>query len=112
MDKLCQRVTDLAGTTFDLGAAMSAFTRDVANEFIMGKTYNELDLEDWGIGLSRASQGVGTVWRTTKFIRWFGPTIRAMPITWAMTLADEGMKSFFRFVQVRHEVRLSCQISS
>jgi hypothetical protein len=97
---LCQRIFKLAGTTFNLGAAISAYTRDNANEFIIGKPYNELDLEDWGIGLSIASQGAGTFWRTTKFVRWFGPSMRAMPIEWAMKVADEGTKSFLRYLQV------------
>lgn len=100
MNKLCQRISKLAGTHFNLGAAISAFTRDVANDFIVGKTYNELDLEDFGIGLSIASQGAGVFWRTTKHIRWFGPAMRAIPIGWAMKVADEGTKSFLRYLQV------------
>lgn len=98
--KLCQRIANLAGTTVNLGAAISAFARDNANEYIIGKAYNELELEDWGIGLASASEGVGTVWRTTKFIRWFGPTMRTIPIEWVLKVADKGMKSFLRFVQV------------
>ncbi|EFY97821.2 Cytochrome P450 CYP5336A1 [Metarhizium robertsii ARSEF 23] len=71
--KLCRRLSDLSGTAVNLGAAISAFTRDNANEYIIGKAYNELDLEDFGIGLSIASQGAGMFWRATKHIRWFGP---------------------------------------
>lgn len=100
MDKLTKRIATLAGTTFNLGAAISAFTRDVVNEFVIAKAYNELDLDDFGIGLSIASQGAGVFWRTTKHIRWFGPTIRAIPINWAMQAADEGTKSFLHFLQV------------
>ncbi|KAI5927642.1 cytochrome P450 [Camillea tinctor] len=99
VDKLCQHISKLAGTSFNLGAATSAFTRDVANEFILGKAYNELDLEDFGIGLSISSQGAGAFWRTTKHIRWFGPAIRAIPVEWAMKAADEGTKSFLRYLQ-------------
>ncbi|KAK6840897.1 hypothetical protein PG987_001757 [Apiospora arundinis] len=44
VDKLCQRISSLDGDTVNLGAAMSAFARDVANEFILGKSYNELGL--------------------------------------------------------------------
>ncbi|KAF1950750.1 cytochrome P450 [Byssothecium circinans] len=99
VNKLSQRISKLRGTTFNLGAAISAFTRDNANEFIVGKAYNELDLEDFGYGLSIASQGAGVFWRTTKHIRWFGPTMRAIPIGWAMKLADEGTKSFLRYLE-------------
>ncbi|KAF2105429.1 cytochrome P450 [Lophiotrema nucula] len=99
LDKLCQRISQLAGTTCNLGAAISAFTRDNANEYIIGKAYNELDAEDFGIDLSIASQGSGVLWRTTKHVRWFGPAMRAMPIDWAMKAADEGTKSFLRYLQ-------------
>ena len=101
VDKLAARVSALAGsgTAFNLGAAISAFTRDVTNEFITGKAYNELELDDFGIDLSIASQGAGVFWRTTKFIRWFGPSIRAIPIDWALKMADEGTKSFLNFLK-------------
>lgn len=99
--KLCRRVGDHAGTTCNVGAAISAFTRDNANEYIIGKAYNELDLDDFGLGLSISSQGAGSFWRITKHIRWFGPALRAMPISWAMKTADEGTQAFLRYLQVR-----------
>ncbi|KAI1392440.1 trichodiene oxygenase [Hypoxylon trugodes] len=99
VQKLCQRISELDGTAFNLGAAISAFTRDNANEFIIGKTYNELGLEDFGIGLSLASSGAGPFWRLTKHVRWFGPSLKAVPIDWAMKVADEGTKAFLRYLQ-------------
>jgi len=100
VDKLCKRISALAGTTFNLGAATSAFARDIANEFILGKEYNELDTEDFNIGLSVSSAGAGTFWRTTKFIRWFGPALKAIPIDWVMKSADKNTKSFLRYLKV------------
>ncbi|KAI7782399.1 cytochrome P450 [Diaporthe eres] len=99
LDKLCQRISGLSGSTFNLGAAISAFTRDSANEFIVGRQYNELDLNDFGVGLSTASQGAGPFWRTTKHVRWFGPMMRAMPIDWAMKVADDNTKAFLSFLK-------------
>ncbi|KAF2653890.1 cytochrome P450 [Lophiostoma macrostomum CBS 122681] len=99
IDKLCQRIAKLTSTDFNLGAAVSAYTRDNANEYIIGKTYNELDLEDFGIGLSISSQGAGVFWRTTKHVPWFGPALKAMPVSWIMKIADEGTKSFLRYLQ-------------
>ncbi|KAI0168052.1 trichodiene oxygenase [Pestalotiopsis sp. NC0098] len=98
-EKLFLRITSLVGTTFNLGAAISAFTRDNINEYVIGKSYNEIDLEDFGVALSIASQGAGVFWRTTKHVRWFGPTMRAMPVDWAMKIADDGTKSFLRYIQ-------------
>ncbi|KUI67265.1 Trichodiene oxygenase [Cytospora mali] len=101
VDKLCGRIFKYADTTatFNLGAAVSAYTRDTANEFIVGKKYNELDEKEFGVELSHASQGGGLMWRTTKHIRWFGPTIRSIPIDWVMKSADEGTKAFLRYLQ-------------
>ncbi|KAK4233754.1 hypothetical protein C8A03DRAFT_47769 [Achaetomium macrosporum] len=99
VDRLCRRISNFAGMTFNLGAAMSAFTRDIANEFIIGKEYNELDQEDFNVALSITSTGAGAFWRTTKFIRWFGPALRSIPAEWAMKTADEGTKSFLRYLQ-------------
>lgn len=100
VEKLSLRIEKLAGNTFNLGAAISAFTRDTINEFVVGKSYNELDIEDFNVALSVASQGAGVFWRTTKHVRWFGPMMRAMPIDWAMKMADDGTKAFLRYVQV------------
>lgn len=106
MDKLCRRIESLAGGTLNLGAAVSAFTRDIANEYISGKEYNNLEREDWGIGLSITVQGAGVIWRMTKHVRWFGPILMAIPISWSMRFSDEGMKQFFRYLQVKHHHRL------
>ncbi len=100
VDKFCQRIVNLNGNTFNFGAAISAFARDNANEYILDTKYNELDLEDFGVGLSNSSQGAGVFWRTTKHIRWFGPAMRAMPIPWAMKIADDGTKTFLRYLMV------------
>lgn len=94
-----RELTDLAAG-FDLGAAASAYTRDTANEYIVGKQYGELGDKDFGLELSNASQGGGFMWRTTKHIRWFGPTMRSIPIDWIMKSADEGTKAFLRYLQV------------
>lgn len=102
VDKLCRRVAGFPDATdFNLGAAMSAFTRDTAHEFITGKQYNELDEKDFGIELSRASQGGGMMWRTTKHIRWFGPAIKGLPISLVMKSGDDGIKAFIRYLQVQ-----------
>lgn len=101
VDKLCRRLSEFPETAvFNLGAAVSAFTRDTANEFIVGKQYNELQERDFGVALSHASQGGGVMWRTTKHIRWFGPAIRSLPIDWVLKVADDGTKAFLDYLQV------------
>lgn len=47
-----------------------------------------------------ASQAGGLLWRTTKFIRFFGPIVRPIPPRWIMAVSDPVMKEFFRFMIV------------
>lgn len=102
VDKLCRRIASVAGTSevFNLGLGVSAFTRDSANEFMIGKTYDNLGLSHLGEGLTIASQGAGGFWRTTKHIRWFGPALRGLPVSWALKVADEKTKTFLEYLQV------------
>lgn len=48
MDKLCDRIQSSGESRgmFHFGAAMTAFTRDVAFDFILGKSYSSLEAED------------------------------------------------------------------
>lgn len=86
--------------TIDVGAAFTAFVRDVVNEYIFGKHYNDLAKEDFDAGMVIAAQAGGLLWRTTKFIRVFGPLIRSIPPQWMMTVSDPVMRAFFRFMIV------------
>ncbi|KAI1803415.1 cytochrome P450 [Daldinia bambusicola] len=84
--------------TVDVGAAFTAFVRDVVNEYIFGKHYNDLGKEDFDAGMVVAAQAGGLLWRTTKFIRFFGPFMRCIPPQWIMAVSDPIMKDFFRFM--------------
>jgi hypothetical protein len=100
VEKLCNRLFKFTNRTVDLGAATSAFTRDVASEFILGRGYQNLDQEDFNAGVTVMFQGSGKFWRITKHIRWFGPTMMSIPKEWVIKTADEGTKNFFRFLLV------------
>jgi hypothetical protein len=86
--------------TVDLGAAVTAFVRDVTNEYMLGKHYHDLGKEDFDAGMVVASQIGGLLWRTTKFIRFFGPFMRSIPPQWIMAVSDPVMEAFFRFMLV------------
>lgn len=90
----------ISGKTVDLGAALTAFVRDVVNEYIFGKHYNDLGNENFDAGMVVAAQAGGLLWRTTKFIRFFGPLIRSIPPRWIMAVSDPVMENFFRFMIV------------
>ncbi|KAI1089144.1 cytochrome P450 [Rostrohypoxylon terebratum] len=99
---LFERLSGFAASqkTFDAGAAFTAFVRDVVNEYIFGKHYNDLKKEDFDAGMVVAAQAGGLLWRTTKFIRFFGPLMRSIPPQWIMAVSDPVMKDFFRFMIV------------
>ncbi|EPE32163.1 Cytochrome P450 [Glarea lozoyensis ATCC 20868] len=101
VEKLCDRITLFidSGDTIILGAATSAFARDVATEYIIGRNYNSLDLEDFNVGMTVLLQGSGRIWRITKHITWFGPTMKSMPVDWVIKVADAGMKAFFAYLK-------------
>ncbi|KAF2683180.1 cytochrome P450 [Lentithecium fluviatile CBS 122367] len=98
LDKLCQRISKFAdaGTTFDFGAATTAFARNVANEFILNKSYDSLDREDFDVTMLAASALSRQIWRLFKHVRWVAPVFEKIPIPWLLKHAGEDMKIFFR----------------
>ncbi|KAG9241457.1 trichodiene oxygenase [Calycina marina] len=97
---LCGRITAFAssGTEFDLGAAISALTRDVANEFILSKHQNQLDAEDFDAGMTNVFQKSNFMWRITKFFPWFGPIMLSIPPTWLTKVADEHTNALLQYI--------------
>ena len=63
LDKLCDRISVFAESceTFNFGAAITAFVRDVAFDFILGKSYKSLDHDDFDEVMVAASSGSGQV---------------------------------------------------
>ncbi|KAI0016944.1 hypothetical protein F4780DRAFT_782780 [Xylariomycetidae sp. FL0641] len=84
----------------DLGAALSAITRDIAREFMLDKTYGSLKKEDFNVAIALTKK---LSWRITKHVRWFGPTMRALPPEFVMKTADEGTVAFFEYLQETEE---------
>lgn len=102
VEKFCDRILALSGMgIFDLGAAISAFTRDVSTEFILCKTYNCLEKEDFDIGRTNIFQRAGRMRRITKHAPWFGPFMKSLPLNWVMKISDEGTKLLFQYLEVR-----------
>lgn len=59
VDKLCDRLTKSAGSDeiIDLGAAVTAMVRDIAFEFILAKSTNSLDQQDFDVDILQVVQG-------------------------------------------------------
>ncbi|KAK4465019.1 putative cytochrome P450 E-class, group I [Cladorrhinum samala] len=105
LDKLCGRIAEYAGTgrPIDLGAAISAFQRDVSTDFVLGKDYNNLDQPDFGVGMTLIMQGGGTMWRLTKHIRWYGPAMLSIPKDFLIKNADPDTANFMRYAKDSEE---------
>ncbi|KAF7336640.1 Cytochrome P450 [Mycena venus] len=114
VDRLCGRISDFAvsKTALSLGAAISAFTRDVATEFILGKSYNSLGQEDFNAAMTTVFQNSGHIWRITKHVRWFGPTMMSIPRAFIIKTADEGTRGFFRYLNTLEIFLASATFSS
>ncbi|KAI1394475.1 trichodiene oxygenase [Hypoxylon trugodes] len=101
LNKLSSRLSNFAssGAMFNLGAAITVIARDVANDYILGKSYNSLGREDFDVAMLTASQGSGQIWRLSKHIRWVAPTLMAIPVDWILKTAGNDMKIFFLHIQ-------------
>ncbi|KAH7309892.1 cytochrome P450 [Stachybotrys elegans] len=98
LHKMCDRIADNAQQPIDLGAVVSAFQRDVSTDFILGKDYNNLGMEDFGVGMTLFTQGGGKIWRLTKHIRWYGPLMLAMPREFLIKYGgDENLANWLRY---------------
>ncbi|KAI1354453.1 trichodiene oxygenase [Xylaria sp. FL0043] len=97
VEKFCHHLSQIAvlGKTVNLGAAISALARDVAFDYILAKSYNSLDSEDFDVAVLHSAQGAGPLWRLTKHTGYVFHILNSLPIDWAMKLSDDNMKTFF-----------------
>lgn len=102
VERLCSRFAGFAAKkeSVDMGAAVTAFVRDVTNEYIFGRHYGDLEIEDFDPGMMVAAQAGGMMWRVTKFVRFFGPLVKSIPAAWMLKNGDPAMACWFRFMIV------------
>ncbi|KAI1827638.1 cytochrome P450 [Xylaria intraflava] len=107
LDKLCGRISAFAeageSKTFNFGASITAFARDVAHDFILGKSYGSLDADDFNVAMTAATSGSGRMWRVGKHLRFFVPMMKAIPISLIMKYGDHATKIFFTFMKEHME---------
>lgn len=104
--KLCNRLSDLADskTRFNLGAAITAYTREVASEYIFHRSYGSLDQDDFYGAMTTMGRSSGVMWRVSKHIRWYGPAIMSIPTRFTGKAIDDGAKSYIRHMsQMRQD---------
>jgi len=102
LNKLCDRIQeyDASSRILNLGTVISAFTGDVATEYIIGKSYSNLDRQDFNANMTNVLQSSGAMWRITKHVRFLGPTLKALPMPVVEKIGDDGAKAFFAFLKV------------
>ncbi|KAH9987957.1 hypothetical protein F4779DRAFT_611216 [Xylariaceae sp. FL0662B] len=100
--RLCQRIAEFSGTgrVLDIGAATSAFQRDVSTDFVLGRSDNSLEEEDFGVRMTLFQQGGGKLWRLMKHIRWYGPLLLSIPKDFLIKYADPDTANFMRYSKV------------
>lgn len=102
-EKLSSRIEEFAEShtrRISLGAAISAFTRDVSAEFVIGKEFANLDERSFDADSVTASGNSGYLWRRTKHIRWYSRLLRLLPKSLAKRNANDKDQSFFAFLTV------------
>lgn len=106
IDAQIRKLTDRLGdhvrseTKVDISAALSALTRDIATEYILGRNYHDLDKEDFNEGMTDVLQSSGAMWKITKHARWFGAMMKSLPLDFVEKIGDAGTKAFFGFLKV------------
>ncbi|RYP91984.1 hypothetical protein DL770_001905 [Monosporascus sp. CRB-9-2] len=102
VSKLCHRLDDFATNSkrshIKLGAVLGALTRDVATEFLLGKSFRNLDADDFRASVGNTLQKSGAIWRSTKHFRCdevitvAGAAFETTPYTLSVTLYNAYSK--------------------
>jgi hypothetical protein len=110
VDSLCHRIAEFAGTRrpLDIGAVFSAFQRDVSTDYVLGKNYDNLKEDDFGVTMTHFMQGGGRMWCLTKHLRWYGPLMHAAPRDFLIKNADANTASFMLYSNVSPPFIMHC----
>ena len=68
-----------ADREIDVGAAVSAWQRDISTEFLLNDQPDNLGEEDLGKGITTFIEAAGLIWRRTKHFRWYAPLMMSIP---------------------------------
>ncbi|KAK8023577.1 cytochrome P450 [Apiospora rasikravindrae] len=102
VSELCRKVDEFADSRsiqISLGAAISAFTRDVSIEFAIGKRYHILDALDLDADEATLPQTSGSLWQRSKHFRWYVSLMKRMPSSMVQKTGGDGVNAFVFFLQ-------------
>jgi len=72
----------------------------VSFEYILGRSHNSLDSEDFDVAVLHAAKGAGRLWRITKHVGYVFHIVNKIPINWMIKISDDNMKTFFSHMKV------------
>jgi len=83
--------------SFNLGACISAFTRDAASEFCTGVNWNDLDKpeSEFNKDLAGMMSKSGYLWRIQKHVRWVKHLLEALPLPLVAVIGGKQAKTYF-----------------
>ncbi len=85
-----------SGEPLDVELFFSAVTMDVASEYAMGKTYGNLDMQDFNKHYHGMIPRMGPTWNLSKQLPWLPTFFERLPSDWIRRL-EPGMVSFKDF---------------
>ena len=103
VQKLSDRIDEYVtlGSVLNLGVAYNALIGDSVTEYVLGTSYDSLDMEDFNQGMVERLQGWGLIWRVSKHVPWLQPLLLSMP-TFLVKKLNSGpqAKAFMDFHEV------------
>ena len=101
IEKLSSRLDKFAnsGNVALISAAYSALTMDIMTDYLLEKSYNNLDQEHFNIDFVTSMKDVGGVWRVGKHVRWLSNLFYNAPM-WALKMMSPSMVRYKIFLDV------------
>lgn len=89
----------VSGKVANIGAAYSALTMDIVTDYILEKSYGNLDCEDFNFDFVTTINNQGGVWRVGKHLRWFSKFFFKAPL-WAIRIISPSLITYKVFLEV------------
>ena len=108
IDRLSSRIGEFAssGNVLPVGIAYSAMTMDIITEYATGRSYGNLDHENFNAALVYCFAGFAPVWRFSKHIPWLLSVFMMFP-SWMMTMLSETTAQYRALQEVNDPFRTS-----
>ncbi len=101
IEKLLSRLDGFvdSGKVANIGAAYSALTMDIVTDYILEKSYGNLECEDFNFDFVTTINNQGGVWRVGKHLRWFSRLFFKAPL-WAIRIMSPSLITYKVFLEV------------